>query len=396
MAPPSSHVQKTTFMKRYGMSNRSREENRGVVDAIVVGGGLAGALVARELAEQRLRVRVLDPSPPDSPQKAARVGALYIKPGVDYTPETRFAHQAFDYATRRYRELQRPWRQRRFWQSTGTLQLAWNERERRRQNKLLALNSYRSDFIQSVSADEAARLSGLPLGRGGLWFPRGGVVAIASLRAAVLTHPNIQFEQTSLASGPEQSRSGDWFIKTENGRPLQTSVLIFATGAATGRWFPELPIQSIRGQVSCFASSGDRPLCAISGGGYALPPTNGLQTVGATFDHGSDDDSVRDDSHSANLQSLRNWLPELGERYQPEDIKTGWTGFRSTSPDHLPVAGQLRGLHVIAGLGGKGLAYAPILARLLAESVRGRPGTLDADLVARVAPQRLLSDAKGC
>lgn len=313
-----------------------------------------------------------------------------MKPGVDYSPETRFAHHAFMLASHRYSVLQNQVPRLCFWYQTGTLQLAWNERESVRQEKLLARNGYARDFLRPIAADEASRLAAIPLGRGGLWFEQGGVVALSAMRAAALSHPRIRVATAGLAAFPTKTKPGAWILETDRGSCLKAQAVVFATGATTRQWFPELPVHSVRGQISCFSAREPGPTSVISGGGYALPPVNGLQTIGATFDRNDGDTAVRDDSHTENLQNLREWLPELGRRYEFRDIKTGWTGFRGATPDHMPIAGLLNGLYLIAGLGGKGLAHGPLLARFVADSIAGNTSVLDTDLIRRIAPRRFL------
>ena len=55
---------------------------------VVIGAGIAGAQVARALAERHMDVTVIDPDLPRVGQDPARRGALYVKPAIEYSPET--------------------------------------------------------------------------------------------------------------------------------------------------------------------------------------------------------------------------------------------------------------------------------------------------------------------
>ena len=169
-----------------------RRETDSTNQVVVVGAGVAGVLIARALAERDLAVTVVDPAPPAAAQEPARQGALYVKPAVDYSPETQFAHLAFLHAADFYSRLQAQHPTHAFWHQTGTLQLAWNERERKRQEKLIARNNYGPDFLRAVSAGTASKLSGIDLLQGGLWFPRGGHLLHSGLLCAALDHPRIR------------------------------------------------------------------------------------------------------------------------------------------------------------------------------------------------------------
>ena len=226
---------------------------------------------------------------------------------------------------------------------------------------------------------------------GGLWFPRGGHLLHSGMRHAALDHPRIRTIQAKVTGQPVKSQtSGNWQIPIDTDTALETRLIIVAAGASTGDWFPQLPLGRIRGQITRLSAVEPTLRATVSGAGYALPPLDGAQSIGATFDRDHQAPEVRDDSHRLNLQTLNDWLPTLGSRFHSRDIKDGWVGFRSTTPDHMPIAGVCNGLHLIAGLGGKGLAYAPILAQEVANSISGEPPILDPDLASRVSPARFL------
>ena len=71
----------------------------------------------------------------------------------------------------------------------------------------------------------------------------------------------------------------------------------------------------------------------------------------------------------------------------------GWTGFRATVPDRLPIYGAttVEGLHVATGLGSRGLLWAPLGAELLASALAHDPLPLGRDHAGAVSPRRFLS-----
>lgn len=359
--------------------------------ALVIGAGIAGVLVARALADHGFDVAVIDPELPRTGQDPARRGALYVKPAVEYSPETRFAHQAFLHAGAYYSRLQAEHPGSPFWYQTGTLQLAWTEREAKRQDKLLARNDYAPGFLQPVSQHTASELAGIDLPCGGLWFPNGGHLLHSALRCAALDHPLIRSLEAHTTGNPTRSRtSSNWQVRLDTGETVEAGTVVVAAGASTADWFPRLPLGRIRGQITRLDAVEPPLKATISGAGYALPPLEGAQSIGATFDRDCGDPAVRDDSHRLNLETLNDWFPALGRQFHSGDIRDGWVGFRSTTPDHMPIAGICDGVHLIAGLGGKGLAYAPILAEELARSISGQSPVLDPDLGRRVSPARFL------
>jgi tRNA 5-methylaminomethyl-2-thiouridine biosynthesis bifunctional protein len=71
----------------------------------------------------------------------------------------------------------------------------------------------------------------------------------------------------------------------------------------------------------------------------------------------------------------------------------GWTGFRTTVSDRLPVFGAsaIEGVHVATGLGSRGLLWAPLGAELLACRLEGEPLPLARDHAGAISPLRFLS-----
>ena len=85
-------------------------------------------------------------------------------------------------------------------------------------------------------------------------------------------------------------------------------------------------------------------------------------------------------------------MPGYSRGLEPAQL-TGWTGFRATVPDRLPVFGAaaMEGLHFATGLGSRGLLWAPLGAELLACQLEGEPLPLPRDHAGGISPLRFLS-----
>jgi tRNA 5-methylaminomethyl-2-thiouridine biosynthesis bifunctional protein len=85
-------------------------------------------------------------------------------------------------------------------------------------------------------------------------------------------------------------------------------------------------------------------------------------------------------------------LPGFTQGLVPEGL-AGWTGFRTTVPDRLPVFGASiePGVWLATGLGSRGLLWGPLGAELLASQVAGEPWPLPMDLAGAMSPRRFLS-----
>ena len=130
----------------------------------------------------------------------------------------------------------------------------------------------------------------------------------------------------------------------------------------------------------------------VSGSGYVAPLPDGGHVVGATYGHDDTGEDVRAADHRENLARAGKMLPGFVDDVDPATL-TGMVGFRATVPDRLPIIGAtlIPGVWVAAGLGSRGLLWAPIGAELIASRLEGEPSPLPRDLAGAISPRRFLS-----
>lgn len=367
---------------------------------LVVGAGIAGSLLARNLAERGFQVIVADKG--DGPGAGASgnaQGALYAKLGVQFNDQTRLALSALLYAQRYY-----PANTPNVWHPTGLLMMAASPQERSRQQKFLDQNHYPEHILRPVTADEAGALTGAPCPAGGLWFPQSGWLEPARVCTTLLDHPRIHtefgFRATRLL--PCNNR---WCLSAAGRQDLVADAVVIAAGHDTRALMPvigEFRMKPIRGQVTALPADAltASPKAVITGTRYLNPPLGGTAITGATFDLHDQDPEERLDSHQENLQGLEQMLPGLltGQDQLVQSV-TGRVSFRCTTHDYQPVVGpmvngegqQLEGAWLFTGLGSKGLMWAPLLAEYLADLLTGQPVALPRSLSRRVDPKRCLT-----
>lgn len=377
----------------------SEEADRPPTRVLVVGAGMAGSLVARALATRGVPVTVLEQGPrPGQGASGNSQGALYAKLGVEFNAQTALALAGLLHSQRFFSQCRDDSDQPSFWYQTGVLQLAWNEKEQARQNKFLRSNTYPAAIVSGVSAEQASELAGLSLSMPGLWFPHSGWVNPPGLCRYMLDHPAIDTifdcEVTSLA----EAGGNGWRLSDNKGRQWDASTVILCSGERLNQLVEQaaspLPIKPIRGQVTTLPSRlATAPRSVICADGYLNPSFSGQVLLGATFDLHSDDPQVRQESHRENLDRLSRWCPDaIRPGSVSPEMCNGRVGFRATLPDYQPLAGPLArdvsGLFVLAGLGSKGLATGPLLAEYLADLICNQPLCLENSLARRVAPSR--------
>ncbi|MCG2580622.1 MAG: bifunctional tRNA (5-methylaminomethyl-2-thiouridine)(34)-methyltransferase MnmD/FAD-dependent 5-carboxymethylaminomethyl-2-thiouridine(34) oxidoreductase MnmC [Marinobacter sp.] len=380
-------------------------DTRKPASVAIIGAGIAGTLLARNLAERGVDVLLVDGA--NSAGNAASgnlQGALYVKLGVEFNAQTQLALSSLLFSQRYYA----PYRNN-GWHPTGLLQMAWGDSERQRQERFLDRNHYPPEVLAPVDAAEASERTGIPVESGGLWYTHSGWLEPAALCKTLADHPNIRhcfgMEVQDLAKC-----DGQWVI-AGSGPDIRVDRVVLCSGHRT----PELAslagmdgffrFKTIRGQVSHLPE--DRihsPEAVICGPRYLNPSNKGICVTGATFD--LHDLSPREsvDSHRENLAELTTMLPGLWKNEPPTETETleGRVGFRCTTHDYQPVAGsldnlegnKLDGLYLFTGLGSKGLTYAPLLAEFLADKLTGQPVCLPRSLEKRVNPHRCYKMAK--
>ncbi|WP_372972771.1 bifunctional tRNA (5-methylaminomethyl-2-thiouridine)(34)-methyltransferase MnmD/FAD-dependent 5-carboxymethylaminomethyl-2-thiouridine(34) oxidoreductase MnmC [Marinobacter sp.] len=367
---------------------------------LVVGAGIAGASIARNLAVRGYQVTVADQGEgPGAGASGNPQGALYAKLGVQLNDQTRLALAALLHAQRFY-----PAQTPDAWHQTGLLMMGFSEQERERQQKFLAAQHYPESVLRPLVKEEASTLTGVPCPQGGLWFPGSGWLEPALLCSQLLDHPRIQTEFGFRATRLLPCNN-HWCLSGNGRQDLVADTVILAAGHLTRQLMPvngEFRMKAIRGQITRLPATHltRTPRAVITGARYLNPPNDGQIVTGATFDLRDTDPEVRPDSHRENLSGLDSMLPGLLDT--PIDLTgdiTGRVAFRCTTHDYQPVAGPLvngeghtlGGAWLLTGLGSKGLMWAPLMAEYLADLITGEPLALPHALARRVSPERCLA-----
>lgn len=375
-------------------------------NCLVVGSGLAGCTTAFFLTQRGYKVTLIE----SGDQIAAGAsgnprGALYINPGIEWSPQTRLHVTAYLFALRFYQNLLKlPEDLACF---DGLINLAHTEREAARQQRLLTANEFPAPLLQALSVTECQALAGFPLASGGLLFPQGGWMAPSRLcgflcdQAGLDLRLNTSLRAIQQASTPN-GRSGPrpWHTRL-NDRDEVFDQVVYCTGKPAPLPGPEdtvtpPPAKAIRGQISCYripeqAAFPKLPLC---GDGYVIPqPESRSLWVGASFQPGDADTELRP---SCDEENWLRWQQISGQdqSLDRQALQQSRASLRYALPDYMPACGslhgqeQFRGLWYLGALGSKGLTLAPLLASTLVDLISGTPAPLDRDLLSRLDPTR--------
>jgi tRNA 5-methylaminomethyl-2-thiouridine biosynthesis bifunctional protein len=318
----------------------------------IVGGGVAGASLARAARAEGLAVTVIDD--PDGVAASGNPAGL-VTPALDAGggPRAALYAQAFARAVQLYAALPE------VVIAHEVLQLPQAERDPARFATVAGQDLFEPGTLAMVA------------------LPETGGAALAMRAALVVEPPAI----TAAWSGAvirrrvarlERGEDG-WRLLDEAGAIIaRADRVALAGGAASGLLAPDLPLTPVRGQASWTDGVSTRP---VAFGGYAVPTRTGV-LFGATHDRGDAGVDVRPEDHARNLATVAKGLPDLAARLEGR-VFEGRAALRATTADRLPLAGVREdGILVLTGLGSRGLCLAPLLAEHLVARMLGAPSPL--------------------
>lgn len=378
--------------------------------AVIVGAGLAGCFTAHSLAKRGWNVTLIEEQAQVGMGASANQRAvLFPKFSAHSSPLSQLMLQSYLYAIQVYKTILN---QHAIGELKGCLLLAHNDKETRAQQQLAY---WLSDYPQlAVLVDElkASELTGLPINKTGLFIPSSGWINSPVLCELLIDNERIELIANTSVNSLERC-DNSWII---NG--IETPVLILANGHKLREFeeTKELSVKSVRGQMTAIKPTPQSmglkiPLC---GEGHVLPLVNGSHYLGATFrlEEQLDIDSEDDALNLAKLGQLAH------ESVWSDEVVSSWAGIRATTPDYLPLVGQIPdehafkqvfaalktdsnrwipsagsyypGLYACAGFGSRGLTTIPLCAEWLAASINNELSFLPRDLIQALSPARFL------
>ncbi len=382
--------------------------------ALIVGAGLAGSATALALATEGWRSTVYDRRAAPASETSGNPAGLFhgIVNAQDGT-HARFNRAAALTARQAIgKALEDP-------SVAGAVDglLRLDESDASALHDVIARLGLPSDYVQAVDATQASTVSGLPLRQAAWFYPGGGWVDPAALACSWLAQaaPFARF-QGGVAAARLQRNGRAWQLLDERGRVLdeaETVVLANATDAMRLLGRPGWPIDTVRGQITCFprefAPSLLLPRVPVAGAGYVLPEVKGIALFGATSHAGDDDPEVRLNDNATNLALLQGLTGSASAAVALEHLQ-GRVGWRTSAQDRLPVVGAVPapidqqgrvdqprfvrrepGLFVFTALGSRGITWSTLGARALASWITGIPAPLEASLLDAIDPARFLS-----
>jgi len=388
------------------------EETRRARRAIVVGAGLAGTWCAERLAARGWSVDLVERHAAPAREASGNRGGV-LRPALNLpdNENARCTRAAFLYAAGMRAHAAGGTGQR-----CGVLHVATTPAEAARMARIAERHAFPPEYVRLVERPEAARLAGHPVAGPGWWFPLGAWADPVAVCEAGLARAGDRLTRRFGRDAARLERcAGGWRLSDRDGHAIaEAGVVVLANALeapallASARAADDeaafapapLPLVCVRGQITHLPEAPSRRLeIAVCGDGYVAPMPGGGLCAGATFQPEDADGAPRVADHAENLARIERLLPGFA-RDLSASMLDGRVAHRTATPDRLPVYGRADdggrsangagtdGVYVAAGLGARGLIWAPLGAELLASMLEGEPLPLERDLVRAISPAR--------
>ena len=349
-------------------------------DIVIVGGGVIGLSIARELALRGARgVTVVERGEFGKEASWAAGGILAPQVEADRPDDffklacaSRDLYPAFSHALENETGVDVQLDQ------SGTLYLGFTEDDEHEMRRRFDWQTRAGLGVEWLSDEDVKRLEPniSPNVRCALRFPDDWQVENRKLTEALLASDQRLGVQL-IANSEVRS------VRIEDGRVtgIETATTFIDAKTvviAAGAWTSEIgttanssavQVEPVRGQMLCFQTESAFARHVIySSRGYLVPRHNGRLLAGSTTEHVGFDKAVTDEG----TVSIKSMAFEIAPGLKSVAIVDSWAGFRPHAPDDLPVLGpaaDIDGLFYATGHYRNGILLAPITAETIADAV---------------------------
>lgn len=352
-------------------------------DAVIVGAGVVGCAVAWELAQEGLRVRLLDRQKPAREASWAAAGMLAATPeGPGMAPLVPLNQAGLAAYPSFVEKLEAATGLRVGYRRQPTLVVFMGPQADHDQGEFLAALAEFELAGEPLTGEEARRREpglnpkvGAAVAMSGEACldsrVLGRALALAAVRQGVELRTGVEVKSLLLEGGRCEG------VISANERIPAAHVLIAAGCYSSGiehvaRYAPTRPA---RGQMAAIDAGAAAPGAILRSlrshlVGYLVPREDGRLLAGSTIE-----DVGFDKSHTpGGMRKILDAAIEMIPALENAPILEAWAGLRPDTPDHLPILGptDIPGLSVATGHFRDGILLAPVTARLARQWVLGR------------------------
>jgi tRNA 5-methylaminomethyl-2-thiouridine biosynthesis bifunctional protein len=255
-------------------------------------------------------------------------------------------------------------------------------------------------WVRYVSCAQASDIAGLPLTRGGLYFPSAARIRPEGLIETLLQTPGIEYLDAQV--GRVKRLNGQWHVLDVLGEVrAQAPQVILASAFGTQALLQKSESLNQAARIAAMHQLGGEitllpqrllaggPRCIISGDGYVLPSLDGLCVVGSSYVHGAEQIEPSLEGAQGNVARATGLLGLAGLTGLADfAAMAGWAGWRAVLPGRLPAIGpvaQAEGLWVATGFASRGLTWSSLAGDLIAGALSGEPLALERDIMDKIS-----------
>jgi D-hydroxyproline dehydrogenase subunit beta len=367
-------------------------------DAVIVGGGIVGAACALAFSQHGMRVALVERAEIGGGATTAAMGHIVV---LDDSP-AQFALTRYSQALWRKMAVELPpdaeYTQR------GTLWVAADDEELQEIRRKHSVYSEQGLPCEVLESDEVARAEPAlrPGLAGGLLVTQDAVVS-PQIAARALLHHALAANATLVRDAAAAMGSGN--VLLSSGDELRAPFLVNATGEWASELTPGLPVAKRKGHLAITDPYPGFLRYQLVELGYVKsahvtttdtvafnvqPRANGQLLIGSSRQFGVDGREVEQTILTRIFERAAEYLPALPSL----TIQRTWTGFRSATPDKLPLIGRTADdatLFLATGHEGLGITTSLGTAQLLADLVSGRRPAIP---IEPYSPSRSIPPAK--
>lgn len=418
--------------KQLGKGYQTRPRITKPQHVAIIGGGIASACAAYFLTTQGVKVTLYCKDLKIAQGASSNsIGALFPLLHQQKDDISEFYETAFWQALNLYQSLiEQGFNFSHQW--CGLLEVSYKETLKKRQTLFEQIKAWPENLIHSITAEQANKISNLPLNHGGLFMPNAGWIAPQELVHALLSAAKktnrLRVETSIKIESLTQNADQSWILNTDKStdkdsakKSIKESVVIVCGGADSIHinTINQLPLTSVRGQITSMKTNKNigQLSTVICHKGYLTPANNDIHCIGATFEKNSFDITANQEGDEYNLGMLNQCLPEL-TNWTVKEVASAKARLRCMTPDHLPLVGAMpnieehistyahlrkdknwkfyqaaptiSNLYLLTGLGARGLCSAPLAAEILAADICGTPYPVDSKMLFNLAPNRFV------
>lgn len=376
--------------------------------ATLIGSGLAGVTLATALVERGWHVCLIESHPgPAMGASGNPAGVVRPQLTLDESLNGRLSRLAFLHTTALVHSMQPDEAPLPSHDFNGVLHLARDPRQCEHMPAMIEAHAYPENFVRWCSQEEAGRLAGVEVQAPGLFFPHGGWMSGPRIVDRLLRGSAGRLTQQYGVAATRLERTPIGWRVWSGKQLLSDTDIVVLTGAHEAGMFAELPLIAVRGQVTTLPDNSLPGLnIPVTREGYVLPTMHGIGNIGASFGF-NEDTTPREKDQLKNIERLGKLLvspPAINPLAMSARVS-----FRAATPDRLPLVGaivdeeqafppetpldrlpRIKGLWVLAGLGARGLTWAPFMGNAMAARLDGEAWWMPRDLWQAIDPARFV------